>query len=281
MKRTELNFVQKVWLESLWLGARVFAMMPYWFKYYIVENLLFFIIYYCLRYRMKVVKANLRNSFPEKSEQERAAVCRSFYRTLAEIFVDTVNMAHMGEEKGRTVLTVKGFEEHYAKVHGRDWIAMTAHFGCWEYCSYWGLYERSQMLVAVYHPLRSKVMECLYQRLRNYENSMTVAMKDSLRFYLRNRERGIEGKNLVMGLISDQNPPRLPDSHWFRFLNQDRSSSTAGRNWRCAVTCRSISSGWSACSGDVTRCRSNRSTTVWRRSPNTKSRNVTLDVWKP
>lgn len=47
-------------------------------------------------------------------------------------------MAHMGEEKGRTVLTVKGFEEHYAKVHGRDWIAMTAHFGCWEYCSYWG-----------------------------------------------------------------------------------------------------------------------------------------------
>ena len=73
MKRTELNFIQKIWLEFLWLGARVFAVMPYWFKYYIVENLLFFILYYCLRYRMKVVKANLRNSFPEKSEQERSA----------------------------------------------------------------------------------------------------------------------------------------------------------------------------------------------------------------
>ena len=65
------------------------------------------------------------------------------------------------------------------------------------------------------------VTQTLQQRLRNYENSMTVAMKDSLRFYLRNRERGIEGKNLVMGLIADQNPPRRPDSHWFRFLNQD------------------------------------------------------------
>ena len=75
------------------------------------------------------------------------------------------------------------------------------------------------MLVAVYHPLRSKVMERLYQRLRNYENSMTVAMKDSLRFYLRNRGRGVDGKNLVMGLIADQNPPKRPDSHWFRFLN--------------------------------------------------------------
>lgn len=169
MKRAELNFAQKVWLESLWLGARFFAVLPYWFKYYVVENLLFFILYYCLRYRMKVVNENLRNSFPEKSVGELAVIRRNFYRTLAEIFVDTVNMAHMGEEKARTVLTVKGFDEHYKAVHGRDWIAMTAHFGCWEYCSYWGLYERSQMLVAVYHPLRSKVMERLYQRLRNYE----------------------------------------------------------------------------------------------------------------
>ena len=67
MKRAELNFAQKVWLESLWLGARFFAVLPYWFKYYVVENLLFFILYYCLRYRMKVVNENLRNSFPEKS----------------------------------------------------------------------------------------------------------------------------------------------------------------------------------------------------------------------
>ena len=46
-------------------------------------------------------------------------------------------------------------------------------------------------------------------------------MKESLRFYLRNRAGGIGGRNLVMGLIADQNPPRRPDSRWFRFLNQD------------------------------------------------------------
>ena len=130
-------------------------------------------------------------------------------------------MAHMSEEKARTVLTVKGLDAHRAAVHGRDWIALSAHYGCWEYSSYWGLYERSQMLVAVYHPLRSVVMEELYQRLRNSDCAMTVPMKDCLRFYLRNRERGVDGKNLVMGLIADQNPPKRPDSHWFRFLNQD------------------------------------------------------------
>ena len=221
MNHQKLTFAQRVGLELLWLWAWLFAVMPYWFKYYVVENLFYVLLCYVLRYRRKVVWQNLRNSFPEKSDDELTAIRRKYYRTLSELFVDTVNMAHMSADKARTVLTVKGLEEHRAAVRGRDWIALTAHYGCWEYCSYWGLYEPSQMLVAVYHPLRSVVMECFYQRLRNYENSTTVAMKECLRFYLRNREKGIDGKNLVMGLIADQNPPRRPDSHWFRFLNQD------------------------------------------------------------
>ena len=221
MKRTDLNIAQRIWLEILWRMARLFAAMPYWFKFHVVENLLFFVLCYCLRYRMQVVRRNLRNSFPEKSDEELAAIRRRFYRTLAELIVDTIDLARLTPDKGRSILQVEGLEEHLRKVGGRDWIAMTAHFGCWEYCSYWGLYERSQMLVAVYHPLRSKVMEELYRRLRNYENSMTVSMKESLRFYLRNRAKGVDGKNLVMGLIADQNPPRRPDSRWFRFLNQD------------------------------------------------------------
>lgn len=38
MKRTDLTILQRFWLETLWLGARVFAVMPYWFKYYVVET---------------------------------------------------------------------------------------------------------------------------------------------------------------------------------------------------------------------------------------------------
>lgn len=213
--------MQRIGLETLWLGARVFAAMPYWFKYYVVENLIFVLLRYCLRYRMKVVKTNLRNSFPEKDERELAVIRRRFYRTLAEIFVDTINLAGLTPEKGRSLLTVKGLEEQKERVGGRDWIAMTAHFGCWEYCSFWGLYDPTQIVVAVYHPLRSRIVEAFYQRLRNGDYATTVAMKESLRFYLRNRAGGIGGRNLVMGLIADQNPPRRPDSRWFRFLNQD------------------------------------------------------------
>ncbi len=232
----DLNFRQRIGLEALWLVARLFAIMPYWFKYYIVENILFFLLSDCLRYRRKVVMANLRNSFPEKSEAELRTICRNFYRTLSEVIVDTVNMAHMSPEKAKSIIRVRNLEEHLEAVHGRDWIALMAHFGCWEYGSYWGLYDRSQMLVAVYHPLHSKVVDAFYRRLRNSENAMTVSMHDSLRFYLRHREKGIGGKWMVMGLIADQNPPRRPDSHWFRFLNQDTIFFDGGE--KLALRCK-------------------------------------------
>ncbi len=187
MKRTDLNIAQRIWLEILWRMARLFAAMPYWFKFHVVENLLFFVLCYCLRYRMQVVRRNLRNSFPEKSDEELAAIRRRFYRTLAELIVDTIDLARLTPDKGRSILQVEGLEEHLRKVGGRDWIAMTAHFGCWEYCSFWGFYAPTQIVVAVYHPLRSKVAEALYQRLRNGDYATTVSMKESLRFYLRNR----------------------------------------------------------------------------------------------
>ncbi|MDE6710904.1 MAG: lysophospholipid acyltransferase family protein [Alistipes sp.] len=221
MEKPELNVFQRLWLEILWGGMRLFAVLPYWFKYYFVENFLFFLLCYVLRYRRRVVQENLRNSFPEKSERERWIIRRRFYRTLAEIFIDTVDLARRSTSRARETLSIEGFEEQVQRVKGRDWIAMLAHFGCWEYCSYWGLFEPSQMIVAVYHPLRSPVMECLYQRLRNSFYATTVAMNDCVRFYLRHRETGVDGKNMVLGLIADQNPPRRPNSHWFRFLNQD------------------------------------------------------------
>ena len=43
-KHTQLNLLQRIWLEVLWQLARFFAILPYWFKYYVVENLMFVLL---------------------------------------------------------------------------------------------------------------------------------------------------------------------------------------------------------------------------------------------
>lgn len=221
MERRRPTVAQRLLTEAAWGAMKLFAWLPYLFKYYVVEELLYIVLRFVLRYRRRVVDDNLRNAFPEKSDAGRDAIRRGFYRTLAEVVVDTLDLASMNPRKARRRLAVKGLEAQREAVRGRDWIAMLAHYGCWEYCSLWGLYESSQLVVGVYHPLRNPVMGTLFERLRNAEYATTVAMDDSLRFYLRNRGQGIRGRNLVMGLIADQRPSRRPDSHWIPFLNQE------------------------------------------------------------
>ena len=257
-KSPNLGFWGRIGLESLWIFCKFFSILPYWFRYYVVEPAVFGALR-LLRYRYRVVTENLRNSFPEKSLEELHAIRRGFYRTLAEIFVDTFSLAGLTDEKCRQVVVVKDLEKQMAAVEGRDWIALTAHLGCWEYCSFWGIIVPSQVVVAVYHPLRSRVFDELYKRLRSHANICPVPMAESLRFYLRNREKGIDGKNIVMGLIADQNPPRRPDSHWFR------SFSTEGRSWRCVAVCPYIAVGCGVSNRVITRWISTGFTTEKRR----------------
>ena len=222
MKNEQLNLLQRIALELLWAFAWTFSIMPRWFKFHVVQNFIFFLLYHCLHYRRKVVMANLEKSFPDKSAKELHTIERGFYVTLAEMFVDTFNAAHLPERKAKDLFRVheSQFSGFRAETKGRDWIALTAHLGCWEYCAFWGSYDPTTVVISVYHPLHSKVIDAFYKRLRRWPNTTTVPMRECMRYYLRNRGQ-LPGKNFVVGLIADQNPPLRPDSHWFRFLNQD------------------------------------------------------------
>lgn len=216
----KLGFWGRIALEALWLFCKVFSRLPYWLRYCVIQPVICAALR-LFRYRYRVVTDNLCDSFPEKSLRELRDIRRGFYRTLAEIFVDTFSLAGLTDDECRRIVTVKGLDEQAARIGGRDWIALTAHLGCWEYASFWGMIFPSQVVVAVYHPLENKVFDELYKRLRCHTNIRTVPMRKALRYYMQHREKGIDGKNIVMGLIADQNPPRRPDSHWFRFLNRD------------------------------------------------------------
>ncbi len=215
--------MNRVWLEFLWAFCWLFARLPRWVRFGIMQPFIYGVLR-LLRYRDGVVTENLKGSFPEKSDRELRKIKLGFYWTLAEIFVDTLSLSrHTTPKRIRKVLRVKGLEEHARAVSGRDWIGLAAHLGCWEYCSYWSMFDPSpREVMAVYHPLSSQVFDALYKRLRNRSGYIeTVPMQETVRYYLRHREGGMNGKRIAIGLIADQNPPRRPDSHWFRFLNRD------------------------------------------------------------
>ncbi len=220
MSNSKLNFWERVALEIIWFSCRTVAILPHWFRYYVIADGLYFLLYTCLKYRVKVVDKNLENSFPEKSESERKEIRKQFYHYLAEIFVSSLSLASKRSRK--TILSnAEGapISKMRAETIGQSWVALTAHYGLWEYLIFWAQYA-DQSLIAVYHPLENKIFDELFRRLRNHQNVVTVPLKETIRFCLDHQD-GVEGRNYVIGLIADQNPPRRPNSEWFKFLNQD------------------------------------------------------------
>lgn len=216
----DLTWWQRIRLETLWGFCWLFARTPYWFRYYVIQPVLVFLLM-AIRYRRKVVLTNLKNSFPEKSRIELLQITHLFYRTLAEVAVDTMSLVGITPDRGRDLVHWRDGEEHKRRVNGWDWIAMASHYGCWEYFSLWCWVDFEQIFMGVYHPLHDPVFDRFYHRLRSVSPSMTpVPMRECVRYYMRHREDR-SFRNIAIGLISDQNPPLRPDSHWFRFLNQD------------------------------------------------------------
>lgn len=49
---------------------------------YVLSDILYLIIYWVIRYRVPVVRKNLKSSFPDKSEEELKQLEKAFYHHL-------------------------------------------------------------------------------------------------------------------------------------------------------------------------------------------------------
>ena len=65
------------------------SILPFWFIYRIA-SFAFFILYHVFSYRKKVITQNLKNSFPEKSEEEIRKIAKNFYHHFCETFLEAV-----------------------------------------------------------------------------------------------------------------------------------------------------------------------------------------------
>ena len=94
-----------------------------------------------------------------------------------------------------------------------------SHFGNWEWISSINYYTQPWCTSGqVYHPLRNDEMDELFCHLRGQYGGVNIKMKETFRRILQLRK---EGKNYVIGFISDQQPKWSSIHHFVPFLNHD------------------------------------------------------------
>lgn len=213
-----LNFAQKCCVGVLWGLCRMVALTPRVIRYYVIEELIYFVMHHVIRYRRGVVMTNLRNSFPEKSERELSAIARRYDRFLSEQIINTLSVTGIGRKRQMRYMTFPGAGDYAAATRGRDVVLVSGHYGCWEYFTAVALYDEEHYLMSIYHPLENTVLDELFLRIRRCDNSVLVPRDEAIRYYIRHRR---DGRNLAIGLIADQNPFRRKDAYWLTFLNQE------------------------------------------------------------
>ena len=170
------------------------SLLPLRFLYFI-SDLLFYPLYYCIRYRRKIIRNNLSNSFPEKDLKEIVQIEKQFYSFFCD-YMESMN------KKNKDFCFI--YLGHYCNW---EWIASLP---------YW--ISKDISCGQIYHPLYNQAFDKLFLRLRNQFGGECIPMKTTLRRII---ELKRTKQKAIIGFISDQAPKWNSIHHWTEFLNQE------------------------------------------------------------
>lgn len=203
------------------LLIRIFSLLPLSVLYMISDIILYPLVYYVARYRLKVVRKNLRNSFPDKSHDELKNIEKKFYHHFADLIVEVVYGYRVGDEEMRERVVFENVdlvEDLASKTHGV--IAYLGHMGNWEW-----LVDLNKRFVNpamveynVYRQLKNPASDKMMLELRSKRGGECIEKKLLLRklVALRRSEHPF-----VVGMLSDQKPSKRSSYVWTQFLNQE------------------------------------------------------------
>lgn len=205
------------WLA--YAGMWLLALLPLKILY-ILSDVLCFLLYRVVHYRLRTVRTNLKNSFPEKDKMELREIERKFYQYLCDYMLEEIKLMGISFEELCRRMEYENKEifldmiEKYGGI-----ILLIPHYANFEWIIGMGaIMRKGDLPVQVYKPLQNKYLDELFRVIRSRFGGYNVPKHSTAREVIKLRN---EGKRIVLGLITDQSPNRSEAHYWTTFLNQD------------------------------------------------------------
>jgi KDO2-lipid IV(A) lauroyltransferase len=185
---------------------------------YIISDFIYIIVFYISRYRRKTVCKNLKNSFPEKTENDIDIIMKKFYHHLCDITLENAALVKMSKKKVLSFVNFKNPEilKEYYKDN-RNVILVFAHYGNWELLSPLPLYTDYPFL-PVYKTVNNEFLNIKFYKMRSIFGAVPIRMEDTLKKTLKYHQ---SDKAIILGLIADQRPVKKHIKYYTDFLNQE------------------------------------------------------------
>ena len=193
-----------------------------WTPFYIIylySSILYFLLFYCIRYRRKLVDQHLKQTFPQQTPQERIQLSKKIYRNLTDVSIESLkgySMSAKELQKRWTVTNPELLKPFYDQ--GTSVIILCGHFLNWE----WGISLGQQIdhhCISAYKPLHNRYINDYLIHCRSITHCELTPARQMSRCFIKNRR-----KTRAYALIADQHPAGTNDIHWVKFLNQDTAT---------------------------------------------------------
>lgn len=183
---------------------------------YILSDVLYFFLFIVFRYRKDIVLDNLRHAFPDKTENEINRICRRFYKSFCDQWVEMLKLLTISENELNKRFSGNWEVLEQLRVEGKNAYVFLGHTFNWEWANVASQFNIKQQMAGVYLPLENSAFDRFVLKLRKRANGMMVSMKAK-------KEAFVELNKVqhVLGLIADQNPSNLNNVLWVPFLNRE------------------------------------------------------------
>lgn len=205
------------WLT--YAGMWLLALLPFPMLYALSDGF-YFLMRYIIHYRKQVIRTNLKNSFPEKTDAELRDIERRFYHYICDYMLEEVKMLRMSFDELRRRMNYKNTEAYLSMIekHGGI-VVMIPHYANFEWLIGMGaIMKPGDIPGQVYKPLHNKYMDEMFKLIRSRFGGYNIPKHSTAREVIKLRR---ENKRMVLGLITDQSPIPNEAHHWTTFLNQD------------------------------------------------------------
>ena len=186
---------------------------------YALSTFLYYLAYYIVGYRKKVVRKNLTNSFPEKSAEDIMKLEKAFYRQFCDQIVEIIKQVTITPEEMASHFYVENVEIlEKLRAENKSIVLYLSHFGCWEYVAYYATCTKTEDLYIGYKKLTNEAFDKLMYNLRSKFGGHPVQDTKLLRTLAQLKK---EGKRAELGFLADQSPQPDALNYWTTFLNQN------------------------------------------------------------
>ena len=158
---------------------------------------------------------NLAIAFPEKSEAEKKAIAKKFYRNFTDFFVETIKLFSAGDAflNKRFVADFSAFDK--IKGPGKKCQVHLGHNFNWELGYLSAVPKIPFKALGVYMPLSNKTFDRIFRKLRAKRGGYLLPATD-----MRNAILPFRHESYALALVADQSPPSPEKGIWVRFFGR-------------------------------------------------------------